>query len=120
MQNADVKSAYRNGVLRFVLTGEIDHHSAPLVRQKMDEDIFLYRPKVTVIVLSEMDFMDSSGLGLILGRYKKAKAVDAELILEDPTPATQKILRLAGVDRMIQIKIGDKTKESQHEKREDQ
>jgi len=120
MQNADVKSSFCDGMLRLTVIGEIDHHSAASAREKMDAAIFLYRPKTTVLCLGELDFMDSSGLGLILGRYRKAMGVGSDFWLEDPTPSTHKILRLAGVDRMIQIKIGDKTKESQHEKREDQ
>ena len=123
MQNAEVKSEYRKDTLRFVLTGEIDHHSAPMLREKMDEAIFLYRPQRTVIVLGHLDFMDSSGLGLILGRYKtvKSQANAGELILEDPTPAILKILHLAGVERLIEIRTsGDKTEEEQNEKRKNQ
>lgn len=120
MQNADVKSSYEKGMLRFTLTGEIDHHSAPFVREKMDEAIFLYRPKRAVIVLSEMDFMDSSGLGLIFGRYNKLKALDAELFLENPTQRIQKILYLAGVEKLIPIIQKDKEERGHHEKSKDQ
>ncbi len=104
MQIADVKSEYYESTLRFYLTGEIDHHTAKAVREKMDEDIFFHRPKVTVIVLGNLDFMDSSGLGLILGRYTKMKELGGKLILEDPTPAIAKILRLAGVDKLIEVR----------------
>lgn len=117
MQNADVKSNYYEGILRFTLTGEIDHHSAGVVRQKMDEDIFFHRPRVAVIILGDLDFMDSSGLGLILGRYTKMKDLGGKLILEDPTPAIEKILRLAGVDKLMEIRKSDKTEEQQNEKR---
>ncbi len=120
MQNADVKSNYYESTLRFTLTGEIDHHSAAAVREKMDEDIFFHRPKVTVIVLGNLDFMDSSGLGLILGRYAKMKDLGGKLILEDPTPAIEKILRLAGVEKRIEIRKSDRMEENQNEKREDQ
>ena len=85
MQNADVKSSYYEGTLRFWLQGEIDHHSAAMVRQKMDEGIFFHRPRVTVINLFDIDFMDSSGLGLILGRYHKMQQLGGKLILENPT-----------------------------------
>ena len=120
MQNADVKSSYLEGTLRFTLTGEIDHHSAYLAREKMDEAIFLYRPKKAVIVLSEIDFMDSSGLGLILGRYNKLKGMGAELFLENPTPRIQKILYLAGVEKLIPIIQKDKEERGHHEKSKDQ
>lgn len=119
MQNADVKSSYWEGTLRFTLTGEIDHHSAPLVRKKMDEAIFLYRPKRAVIVLSEIDFMDSSGLGLILGRYNRLQSIGANLCLEHPTPQIEKILRLAGVERIIAVVINDQKESCHNEKRKD-
>ena len=120
MQNADVKSSYEEGTLRFTLTGEIDHHSAPLVREKMDEAIFLYRPKRAVIALSEIDFMDSSGLGLILGRYRNIKGLEGELLLESPSPRIRKILYLAGVEKLIPIVQKDKEGRGHHEKSKDQ
>lgn len=111
MQYTDVKSKYEDGILRLMPRGEIDHHSAKSVRDKMDEAIFLYRPKQVCIVLSGLDFMDSSGLGLILSRYSKIQALGGTLVLEDPTPAIAKILHLAGVDRMIKTVYSDKTEE---------
>ncbi|MBE6639047.1 MAG: STAS domain-containing protein [Ruminococcaceae bacterium] len=120
MQNADVKSEFYNGILHFRLMGEIDHHTAKAIREKMDEDIFFHRPKVTVIILGNLDFMDSSGLGLILGRYTKMKDLGGTLILQDPTAEIEKILRLAGVNRLIEIKQSDRMEEKQNEKRKDQ
>ena len=117
MQYADVKINYADGILRFVPVGEIDHHTAKDVREKMDEALFLYRPKTVCIVLSDLDFMDSSGLGLILSRYTKIQSLGGELILEDPTPSISKILHLAGVDKMIKIMYSHKTEECRNEKR---
>ena len=121
MQMADVKIKYEEGILYFALTGEIDHHSAAAVREKMDEAICLYRPRTAVISLAALDFMDSAGLGLILGRLRQIKSCAGELILADPTPAIQKILRLAGVEKLIEIRVGDGRMEAcQHEKRKNQ
>ena len=103
MQNAEVKSEYRKDTLRFVLTGEIDHHSAPMLREKMDEAIFLYRPQRTVIVLGHLDFMDSSGLGLILGRMRKTEEMKVGFQLLNPPDSIRKILRLAGVENKVEI-----------------
>ena len=120
MQNANVKSSFEKGTLRFSLTGEIDHHSAVHLRQKMDEAIFFHRPKVAVIELAALDFMDSSGLGLILGRYNKMKQLDGKLILENPTRSIEKILRLSGADKLIEIQRNDFTEDVHNEKRKDQ
>lgn len=88
--------------------GEIDHHSAVLVRTGIDSEITLKRPKRVLLELSLVDFMDSSGLGLIMGRYALTKQYGGELAVLDPSPAVVKIMKLAGMERMIPIK---KTKE---------
>ncbi len=120
MQNADVKSNFEKGTLRFSLRGEVDHHSTASLREKMDEAIFFHRPKVAVIELGALDFMDSSGLGLILGRYNKMKQLGGKLVLEDPTEPIEKILRLAGANKLIEIQRTDFTEDMQNEKRKDQ
>lgn len=103
MQNARVESEFCNGMLCFRLTGEIDHHSVVSVREQMDKDIWFYSPSVVVLTLDGIDFMDSSGLGLILGRYTRVRDLQGEMRLENPTPQIEKILRLAGVDKLIPV-----------------
>ena len=93
----------KDGVLEIKLLGEIDHHSAVSVRSDIDELIFSERPKKTVLNLSEISFMDSSGLGLIMGRYSLMKELGGSLSLRAPTSAVMKILSLAGMDRVIKI-----------------
>ena len=101
-------SEYCNNILSFKITGEIDHHSAPKVREQMDKDIFFFRPKCVILTLSGIDFMDSSGLGLILGRYTKIRDLGGVLKIEDPTKDIGKILKLAGVDKLIPIIYSNK------------
>ena len=90
-------------VLEIKLTGEIDHHSAVNVRSEIDALIFDLRPQRVVLDLSEISFMDSSGLGLIMGRYALIKDFGGSLSLRAPTVAVMKILSLAGMERMIKI-----------------
>ena len=92
-----------DGVLEIKLTGEIDHHSAVSVRADIDGLIFELRPQKVVLDLSEISFMDSSGLGLIMGRYALIKDFGGVLTLRAPTVAVMKILSLAGMERMIKI-----------------
>lgn len=92
-----------DGILEIKLTGEIDHHSAVNVRSEIDALIFDYRPKKVVLDLSEISFMDSSGLGLIMGRYALVKDFGGTFTLRAPTVAVMKILSLAGMERMIKI-----------------
>lgn len=92
-----------DGVLEIKLTGEIDHHSAVSVRSEIDGLIFDLRPQKVVLDLSEISFMDSSGLGLIMGRYSLIKEFGGTLSLRAPTVAVMKILSLAGMERMIKV-----------------
>ena len=91
------------GVLEVKLMGEIDHHNAVSVRSDIDGLIFDLRPQKVVLDLSEISFMDSSGLGLIMGRYALIKDFGGTLSLRAPTVAVMKILTLAGMERMIKI-----------------
>ena len=51
MESAKVYSEYCNGILFFRLCGEVDHHSAPTVREQMDRDIYFFRPKTVILSL---------------------------------------------------------------------
>ena len=92
--------------LRFGILGDVDHHGAKDLRQSMDSALYFYRPTTCVIDLSRVEFMDSSGLGLILGRRACTEEIGATLILEDPSEGVQKILALAGMERLITIRYG--------------
>ena len=85
------------------LSGEIDHHSALSLRQTADELIYRHRPKCAVIDLSSIEFMDSSGLGFIMGRYALQKKLGGEIMLLNPNIRIQKIIALAGLERIIKI-----------------
>ena len=90
--------------------GEIDHHSAVAVRTGIDEKITVERPRKVMLELSGVDFMDSSGLGLIMGRYALVKQCGGTLSVLDPSPAVVKIIKLAGMERMVSI-LRTKTKQ---------
>ncbi|MBQ7160261.1 MAG: anti-sigma factor antagonist [Clostridia bacterium] len=98
----DIK--YADGELRVELSGEIDHHTAKGLRERIDTAIFLYRAESVVLGLGGVGFMDSAGLGLILGRYAKVRELGGRLTVADPTPEAEKILRLAGADKLVTIK----------------
>ena len=92
----------RDGLLCIYLYGEIDHHRAVSVRSQIDEALFTRMPKKLVIDVGRVDFMDSSGLGLIMGRLAKAKEIGASLILRNPSARVTRMIKMAGLDRIIQ------------------
>lgn len=89
--------------LKVKLRGEIDHHSAAAVRVSMDDMIRSRTPRRLVLDMSGVDFMDSSGLGLIMGRYTLMQSLGGEICVLDPSPATERIMSLAGMERIISI-----------------
>ncbi len=98
----------QNDTLYCAINGDIDHHSAKAVREEIDKELAIRRPKQLTIDLSGVKFMDSSGLGLILGRLNKASEVGAECVLLDPNTGVTKILDLAGIGRLIRIERSKK------------
>lgn len=93
----------QNDTMTCMIGGDIDHHSARTVRIQIDEDLVRVRPRRLVLDLSRVAFMDSSGLGLILGRFSKASEIGAECILRNPNEHVSKILDVAGIGRLMRI-----------------
>ena len=91
------------GKITAVLTGEIDHHSARIIRTNIDRDIETQKPKILVLDFSGVDFMDSSGIGLIMGRYKMMTSYGGQVIVKSPNPFIKKVLRLAGITRIVKL-----------------
>ena len=97
-----------DGVLELTLRGEIDHHGAVRVRTEMDALIYEERPQKVILDLSEIEFMDSSGLGLIMGRFALMQNLGGELTLRNPNARIMKIFELAGLGRMIRLESAQK------------
>lgn len=97
--------------LKITLAGEIDHHSAKTVRYEIDEHIYSLGAKNVLIDLKNVGFMDSSGLGLILGRYTRIKEMGGALKLLNPTANAEKVLKLAGAEKLIPIIHTEKNSE---------
>lgn len=99
----NIKFFYESGVLRAKIIGDIDHHSAKYAREKIDSVIFSKKPSLVLLDLSCVEFMDSSGLGLILGRFNTTSEIGAEFKIYKPSASIKKILELAGIERLIKI-----------------
>ena len=93
---------YENDVATAFLTGEIDHHSAKEIRSQLDSYIIAAQPEVFAIDLSGITFMDSSGVGLSLGRSRLLQECGGRLEIINPQPYIKRVLRLAGID----VKLG--------------
>ena len=85
------------------LSGEVDHHGAKSARERIDSIIREESPQTLIMDMSSVTFCDSSGLGLIMGRYKKMNELGGSLLIKKPTEAVEKIIRISGLDRLIKI-----------------
>lgn len=101
MECGEIRAEYKDKVLTVTLSGEIDHHSAKGIREEIDSNIYFYRPEKLELDLSGIAFMDSSGLGLILGRYTRMKDLGGGMTVVNANREIIKILKLAGVDGML-------------------
>ncbi len=86
-----------SGTLTAKIVGEIDHHTAKAIREKIDAALLFHRPQKLELLLSEMRFMDSAGLGLILGRIAGAKEVGAAVIIRGADVRALRIMEMAGL-----------------------
>lgn len=102
LQNA-VSFEENEKILTAKIVGEIDHHSAKALREEIDGEVFYRRPEKLIIDFSHVEFMDSSGLGLLLGRMKAAESIGCSFALKDPSERILRLLQLAGADRLFHI-----------------
>ena len=98
------------------LSGELDHHSAVAIRTHIDAEICRLSPKVTVIELEALDFMDSSGLGLIMGRHALMQRRGGVLCVRTPNERVMRIFKLAGLERIVKIEAKEKANEGKRNK----
>ena len=99
---------YSNNTLYVRLQGDVDHHSAKYIREDIDKELYKYQPQTVILELSGVEFMDSSGLGLILGRYTKVNILGGVLKVANPNDRIEEILLMAGADKLIPIEKGVK------------
>lgn len=89
--------------VRAFIDGEIDHHCAPAIRNEIDMAVENCHPENLIIDFGEVTFMDSSGIGLVMGRYQVMKNLGGKVCLENTPLHIKKVMRLAGLDRFASI-----------------
>ncbi len=97
-------SFLQNGYLTVALTGEIDHHRAKGYIQTIAGKIEAYTPNVCILDFSEVTFVDSSGVAVVINALRGMKRISGKLILTGIGAQPMKVFRAAGVDKLIEIK----------------
>lgn len=86
------------------LYGEIDHHTAVDIRDKIDNTLSFIKPQHLILDFKNVTFMDSSGIGLVMGRYRLLMNFHATLEIRNVTKQTKKLMELAGLGSIAIIK----------------
>ena len=88
--------------IRAYLSGDIDHHNAKELRNSIDNMVETTVPEVLVLDFGGVTFMDSSGIGLVMGRYKLMQDLGGVVLIENAPKPIRKVLRLAGIEKMLE------------------
>ncbi|MDD7794560.1 MULTISPECIES: anti-sigma F factor antagonist [unclassified Clostridium] len=90
-----------NDKLIVTLRGELDHHSAEEVRVKIDDRIDRDGVKNLILDFSAVTFMDSSGIGVVIGRYKKLSSKSGKVVIAEATKNVKRVFELSGLFKII-------------------
>ena len=103
-----------NQMLVLKITNEIDDCSVQKMRRKADNEIERYMPKKIIFDFSGVTFMDSAGIGMVIGRYKMALMIGGNLQLANLTSSVRKIFEMSGVLKLIpEVKLDENTKKEE-------
>ncbi|HHV95586.1 MAG TPA: anti-sigma F factor antagonist [Clostridiaceae bacterium] len=101
--NLQVKFSNKGNILIVRLIGELDHHASDYVRRKIDGEMIKPTTKNIIFDLSNLSFMDSSGIGIIMGRYRAISRINGQIAVACSNAQILKLLEMSGISKVIQI-----------------
>jgi stage II sporulation protein AA (anti-sigma F factor antagonist) len=85
------------------IDGELDHHIANTLRETVDSKIRCSNAVNVIFDFSNVGFMDSSGIGVIMGRYKTVKTLGGSVIIFGQNSQIKRIVEMSGIDRIVRV-----------------
>lgn len=92
-----INATIKDNVLNLSLNGELDEYSASYTRSYLDNAIRNNNYQYVVFDMGGLDFMDSTGIGVLLGRYKLLKSKQKEIYIANAKPIVEKIINMSGI-----------------------
>lgn len=92
------------GRITAALYGDIDHHAAREYREMLDDIISRSRPELLILDFENVGFMDSSGIGLILGRMRAVHAVGGEILIKNASREIADVIKISGLSSLVVTK----------------
>lgn len=97
-------SFLEEGRLTLVLTGEIDHHCAKNYISSIEAKVEAYNPQICILDFSDVSFMDSSGIAVVINALRFVTKLDGKLIVCGLQEQPLKVFRASGIDKLVEIK----------------
>ncbi|HLS07130.1 MAG TPA: anti-sigma F factor antagonist [Bacillota bacterium] len=95
-------------VLIVRLVGELDHHEAEQLREEWAHKIYATGIKHIIVNLQDLTFMDSSGLGVLIGRYKEVLQLGGEMLVCHVNPFIERLFELSGLFKIVRLAENEK------------
>ena len=85
------------------IDGELDHHLSSTVRENIDRKLKSTNAVNIIFDFTKVGFMDSSGIGVIMGRYKLSKMLGGKIIIYGAKKGTRRIIEMSGLDKIVKL-----------------
>ena len=99
----ELKTGMEDRVLTLWFSGELDHHAAKDVMKKLELAVERYLPRQLVLDFSGVNFMDSSGLAVVMGAQKRMQILGGSAVLRNVPGQARKVLEAANIGRWIKM-----------------
>ena len=99
----EVEISYQGMYLIIGLSGELDQHMADQMRSQIDHGLLKEGIQSIIFDFTEVSFMDSSGIGMLLNRYKQVKRLGGNLYLTGCSKGILRIIKLSGLEKIVKI-----------------
>ncbi len=90
-------------LLVFEITEELDHHACEIIRRRADYEIQRFMPKKVLFDFNRVIFMDSAGIGLVVGRYKTVNSLGGSLEMVNVSDKLKRVFEMSGILKIIPI-----------------
>ena len=101
-----MKTLIESGTLVIFPEGDIDHHSAGRIRSEADRLLLSTGVRNIAFDMSRTSFMDSAGIGMMLGRYRRVSALGGRIFIRSASPSVLRIIGLSGLGSIVSIEEG--------------
>lgn len=99
----NVKHFIEERILVFEIVEELDHHTCEIIRRRADYEIQRFMPRKVIFDFNRVVFMDSAGIGLVIGRYKTVTALGGSLEMINVSSKLRRVFEMSGILNIIPI-----------------